>query len=128
MGQPFIRQLPAAGGIPPYTWTQVSGELPPGLKLFNNGHISGTPTTAGTFTYHLKLTDSKGTSVESDYTQKVGEGGTINFVVSWSQMLAYNQNEIISYIPFVQGGKEPWTFVISGLPDGITYDPETGLI
>jgi hypothetical protein len=127
-GQSFTRQLPAAGGKPPYTWTIVSGALPPGLSLTGNGQIVGTPASTGTFTYRLKLADAKGASVESDITQKIGTGGTLQFVLLWAQTLSYNENQVISYVPFVQGGKLPWTFTISGLPDGVTYDPVTGLI
>jgi len=127
-GQSFIRQLPAAGGIPPYTWTLVSGTLPPGLSLTSNGRIVGTPTSAGTFTYRLKLTDSKGTSVELDITQKIGDSGTLQFVLLWAQISSYNENQVVGYVPFVQGGKLPWTFTVSGLPEGVTFDPETGLI
>jgi hypothetical protein len=49
----------ADGGVPDYTWTLVSGELPPGLELSANpGRITGTPTTAGTFTFTVRVTDS----------------------------------------------------------------------
>ena len=128
VGQSFVRQFPAAGGVPPYTWTLVSGTLPPGLSLTSNGRIMGTPTQAGTFSYKIRLTDSKGTSAECDITQNIGTSGTLNFVFSFSQTLTYNENQIVCYVPLVQGGKLPWTFTISGLPEGLTYDPETGLI
>jgi hypothetical protein len=49
----------ADGGVPDYTWTLVSGELPPGLELSASpGRITGTPTTAGTFTFTVRVTDS----------------------------------------------------------------------
>jgi hypothetical protein len=120
--------LPTAGGIPPYTWTLVSGTLPPGLSLNSNGRIVGTPTSTGTFTYTLKLTDSKGASVESDFTQNIDAGGTFQFVLAWSQISSYVENQVVGYVPFVQGGELPWTFTVSGLPEGVTFDPATGLI
>jgi hypothetical protein len=48
--------LTADGGTAPYTFT-LKGSLPPGLTL-NNGQISGTPTTAGTFGFTIIATDS----------------------------------------------------------------------
>ncbi|HEY1825994.1 MAG TPA: Ig domain-containing protein [Acidimicrobiales bacterium] len=46
VGNPYSFQL-SAGGIPgPYTWSLVSGKLPPGLSLSTSGLISGTPTSA----------------------------------------------------------------------------------
>jgi hypothetical protein len=51
------------GGSPPYTYRVVQGSLPPGTSIqrFNNGtRIAGTPTTAGTFSFSLVSTDSRG--------------------------------------------------------------------
>lgn len=49
--------LAAAGGTTPYTWSVVSGSLPPGLTL-NGSQISGTPTAAGTYYFTLQVEDS----------------------------------------------------------------------
>ncbi|XAS66563.1 putative Ig domain-containing protein [Micrococcaceae bacterium Sec5.7] len=49
----------ADGGTTPYTWTQTAGTLPPGLTLqASPGRIQGTPTTAGTFSFTLRVNDS----------------------------------------------------------------------
>jgi hypothetical protein len=51
---------------PPTTYTVVSGSLPPGLALSNVsgdiGRISGTPTTAGTYTFTMRATNAWGTA------------------------------------------------------------------
>jgi hypothetical protein len=44
----------------PFTWTLVGGALPPGVALFSDGQTFGTPTTTGTFTFTVKVTDSGG--------------------------------------------------------------------
>ena len=46
-----------SGGISPYSFTLKSGNLPDGLS-FNDGAISGTPTTAGSETVVFTVTDS----------------------------------------------------------------------
>ena len=51
----------ADGGVPGYTWAIIAGALPPGLSLQRSpGRITGTPTTAGSFTFTVRPTDSRG--------------------------------------------------------------------
>ncbi len=58
----YAAAVAAAGGEAPFTWTVLSGTLPPGLAL--NGStsgstlIQGTPTAAGTYNFTLQATDS----------------------------------------------------------------------
>ncbi len=49
--------LTAAGGTAPYTWSLASGQLPPGLSL-NGSQLQGTPTSAGTYYFTLRVQDS----------------------------------------------------------------------
>lgn len=128
LNKPFVRQWSVTGGTPPYTWELVSGTLPPGLSLSNKGRITGTPTTTGTFTYTLRLSDSKNDSLEQSYTQTIAASGTINFVLLYPRVPEFGENRSVGFIPFAQGGVLPWTFTITGLPNGVTYDPATGLI
>src|SRR5207248_3329074 len=51
-------QLAATGGTSPYTFAKDSGSLPPGLQINSDGTITGTPTSAGTFNFTAKATDS----------------------------------------------------------------------
>lgn len=51
----------ASGGVPPRTWSVLSGTVPPGLTLNGStGVLSGTPTAAGTSTFTIQVTDSRG--------------------------------------------------------------------
>jgi hypothetical protein len=62
----------ATGGQAPYTWTVATGQVPPGLAIHTPSSyqrhtfpgadviLTGTPTTAGTFTFTMKVTDSLG--------------------------------------------------------------------
>jgi hypothetical protein len=47
----------------------ISGELPPGLHLPKRENtISGTPTTAGTFTFTVQVTDEQGATADKAFT------------------------------------------------------------
>jgi hypothetical protein len=48
----------ASGGTAPLTWALDSGSLPPGLSIASDGTLSGNPTTAGTYKFVLRATDS----------------------------------------------------------------------
>ncbi|GAB2958053.1 hypothetical protein GCM10027184_01220 [Saccharothrix stipae] len=74
VGTPTSLQLKASGGTPPYTWSAIG--LPPGLTLAAaTGLISGTPTTAGTYTVTATATDSAGKSAGTTFTWIVNPPG-----------------------------------------------------
>jgi hypothetical protein len=61
--------IDGSGGVRPYRWAVTAGQLPPGMTLIQDNasgplvRVSGTPTTAGTFSWTLRLTDAQGTVV-----------------------------------------------------------------
>ena len=60
------------GGVPPYTWSHVAGTLPPGLSVqASPGRVKGTPTTAGTFTFTVRVADSSGQTATQQFTIRV---------------------------------------------------------
>ena len=59
VGVAYSDTLTAAGGATPYTWSVSAGTLPAGLTLTaSTGVLAGTPTTAGTFSFTVKVTDA----------------------------------------------------------------------
>jgi putative Ig domain-containing protein len=69
--------IDGSGGVRPYRWALAGGQLPPGMSLIQdnpNGplvRVGGTPTTAGTFTFTLRLTDAQSTSVSRTFSVTV---------------------------------------------------------
>lgn len=63
----------ATGGGVPYTWTLATGSLPPGFTLSSDGVISGTPTTAGSYSFILQLTDMLGQILTQPVTFNIAE-------------------------------------------------------
>ena len=59
--------LAAAGGAPPYRWTIVAGDLPPGVGLDGtSGALAGTPVTAGLYPFTLQVADAQGSTARRD--------------------------------------------------------------
>jgi hypothetical protein len=77
-GTAYSQTLAATGGQTPYTWSMNGGSLPAGLSLSAGGVISGTPTTANTYNFTVRVTDSQGTPDTDDQALSVviGGGGT----------------------------------------------------
>src|SRR5579864_245079 len=59
---------PSAGVSISYSFSLTSGSLPPGLSLHSSGLVSGTPTTAGQYSFALTLNIS---ASEMGYSQSV---------------------------------------------------------
>ena len=58
-GSTFILSTVAAGGVSPFNYSVSAGTLPTGLSLDpTTGQLSGTPTTAGSYTFTVRATDS----------------------------------------------------------------------
>jgi hypothetical protein len=57
VGSGYSVVLAATGGTGSHTWSVSSGSLPGGLSLSSTGAISGTPTTAGTFSFIVRVID-----------------------------------------------------------------------
>lgn len=56
-GSNYLHVLAGRNGSPPYSWSVISGALPPGLVLTSDGTIGGTPTLAGLYTFTVRLSD-----------------------------------------------------------------------
>ena len=69
IGVPYTTTLTATGGTPPYSFSIISGSLPGCLALDGStGEISGTPCSAGTFSFTAEVTDSLGATASDVFT------------------------------------------------------------
>ena len=60
-GTAYVLSTAAAGGVGTFAYTVSNGTLPAGVTLDPaTGQIAGTPTTAGTYTFTVRATDSNG--------------------------------------------------------------------
>jgi hypothetical protein len=120
-------QFTAAGGTSPYTWAATG--LPVGLTLSGAGVLSGTPTTAGTTSFNVTVTDS---ATPTPATATASLTITINaqaLIITTTSPLAPGPVNF-PYLKMLQatGGSAPYTWSASGLPAGLTLAASTGAI
>ena len=61
VGAAYSQTLAVTGGVGPYSWSVVSGSLPPGVTLdAATGALSGTPTASGSYGFTVQVTDANG--------------------------------------------------------------------
>jgi len=59
----YSQTIQATGGVAPYSWSIVAGNLPPGLTLNSNtGSVSGKATTLGLYSFTVRAADSQATA------------------------------------------------------------------
>lgn len=84
---PYSVTFTATGGQAPYTWSKT-GTVPPGLSLATTGEFTGTPATAGTWSFGIRVIDSSGCSVVKNYSliiaQSMKVGNLVYVDSNWS--------------------------------------------
>lgn len=72
VGLAYEASLFPGGSVPPYSWSHAAGTLPPGLTVqASPGRVLGTPTTAGTYTFTVRVNDSGGQSATQQFTLRI---------------------------------------------------------
>jgi len=125
VGQSVAKNLFLTGGAAPYTWSVASGQLPPGLTLQTfsdprdaNNELVGTPTTAGTYTFTMRVTDYQGDQATQQFTATINPPLQITPTMPAGTVgVAYSQDLI------AQGGVPPYSWSIFAndpLPPGLS--------
>jgi prepilin-type N-terminal cleavage/methylation domain-containing protein len=121
VGDAVNRQLTAAGGKTPYTYT-ASG-LPPGLSLnASTGAITGNVTTAGLYPVTVTVSDLNGRTGTAAYTH------TVFFPVQLEQLAdrTIALGATFTATAVAHGGDSAYTYAATGLPLGVTINSGTG--
>jgi hypothetical protein len=118
--------LAATGGTLPYSWSFQSGTPPPGLAIVGQS-ITGTPTTNGTSSFVLKVTDNVAATATASLSIAIGTG----LSVSTTSLPAGQVGVAYAFTLSSAGGTSPYTWGIlatQDLPPGIILDPLTGIL
>jgi Putative Ig domain len=72
VGTYYSQSLYASGGTAPYSWSLLSGTLPPGLSISSTGVITGTPTAPGTAAFTANVMDAVGANALQIFSLPIG--------------------------------------------------------
>ncbi|GAA4608998.1 hypothetical protein GCM10023107_89430 [Actinoplanes octamycinicus] len=122
-GTAVAKTVTAKGGAGPYTWAATG--LPAGLMInVQTGVVSGTPTTAGSTSASVTVTDAAGRTSSTTFTWAVvarlqaTNPGTQNATTG----------EAVSKTLAATGGTGSYTWAATGLPAGLMINAQTGAV
>lgn len=69
----YSQTLSAGGGSGSFTYSLSAGALPPGIALSSAGALSGTPTTAGSYSFTVTATDTFGFTGSQAFTVGINQ-------------------------------------------------------
>ncbi len=135
-GASYSWQVPADtfadGDGDPLTWSATN--LPPGLTFSPSTRvISGVPTTQGSWTVTLSVSDGRGGTASTTFTLSVGApANQAPVVVTPPPNRTATQGSFFSWqVPadtFADGDGDPLTWSATNLPPGLTFSPSTRVI
>jgi hypothetical protein len=126
VGGAYVANFFSSGGAGPYTWSVAAGQLPPGLTLqtqpdprYANNVLAGTPTTADTSTFTMKISDFDGQQATRQFSLTIDPPLQITSITLPAGTVgAPYRHEFTAH-----GGTPPYhwfTFDNTHLPPGLT--------
>jgi hypothetical protein len=132
VGSAYSSSLAASGGTTPYRWSLSSGSLPAGLTLSSGGLISGTPTTAGTSSFTVKVTDSSSPSqtASRSFGITISQSSATPLTISTTSLSSGQVSLPYAANLAASGGTTPysWSVLSGSLPPGLVLTAASGKI
>ena len=124
--------LAATGGTnTSYTFTIIGGGLPAGMGMDSSGNITGTPTSGpGLYSLNVLATDTGNTAnagflqMSLDVVPASNPASNMRITTTWLQDPVFG-NHYGAVGSVCCGGTGPFTWTITGLPTGLTYEPNS---
>ena len=113
--------LAPSGGTAPYTFQIASGALPPGISLSSNGAISGSFSTAGSYAFTVRLSDSVGSQDSRSFNVTVRPGMSLRPTGTLPPATLGAPFEV-SLGAITQAGSVTFSIGASSLPPGLSFN------
>jgi len=121
LGVAYSQSLAATGGTAPLSWSLSAGTLPAGLSLSSAGVISGTPTTKGTSSFTVRVTDASNPAQSATKALSLAVVSPVK-VTTASALPAAKVGVAYSATLSAKGGTPPysWSVLSGALPAGLS--------
>ncbi len=123
---PYTSTIAVGGGSGTKLFTLLTGTLPPGVTLSTAGILSGTPNSAGTYSFTIKVTDGANRTATGQFTITI----VPRLLITTTRL-----SDAFTAVPYSQtltgtGGEGgySWELLSGTLPAGITFNGVTGII
>ena len=127
VGTAYSSTINASGGCTPYKWTIASGALPAGVtakvsSTTTSLHLSGTPTTAATDSFTVKVKGCGGIVYEKAFKVVVQATPTRALTITTNSLANGAVGTAYSQVVKASGGCTPykWSIASGALPAGVT--------
>jgi len=127
VGSAYSAAIKASGGCTPYKWAIISGALPAGVaaKASSNTtslNLTGTPTTAGTDSFTVRVRGCGGATSQTAYKVVIRAATSGGLAITPSTLPNGTVGTAYSAVAKASGGCTPykWAIASGALPAGVT--------
>jgi Putative Ig domain len=108
--------LVARGGVQPYMWSVASGALPDGVTLGPDGSVSGSPTSAGQFSFTIQVADSRGGTASLPGSIGVAGALSAGLIPACARACQVEAGcaDVCGNFGTLSGGMQPYTYSANG--------------
>jgi Putative Ig domain len=132
VGSAYSAAIRASGGCTPYKWAIASGTLPAGITARASSattslNFTGTPKTAATYSFAVKVTACGGSSTQKAYKVTITAKSSSGIAIQTTSVPNGTVGSAYSAAVKASGGCTPYHFAISSgaLPAGVSAKPSS---
>lgn len=130
-GSFYTEKVSAIGGMPLYTFTYVSGNLPSTLSLGLDGTVQGTPNTTGNYSFRVRVTDadSEQPQIAEEQLELAITGAPLLTTISTEAVPDARKGTPYQYaLRIAPSASLTWSLKAGALPPGIGLNTQSGLL